>query len=213
MMAVRHKPLWGALREFIDANNVTSVIEAGCGAAALAQEVQFYTGIDMNASILADNEARFGGETRWIHDDWHNVNVGDMKADMFVAISLIEHCVSFEAFLDHLLAMPVKHAVVTFHKGLRERDMKMLKPWNRDGISGYWHDNYYCQAGLERWLANNVSGANWRIYNIAHSKAYKKKKCWDSVLVIDWTNIADLSMWESCNGVSEGAVCSHSRPQ
>jgi len=196
-MYSRHKLLWGALREFIRANGVSSLVEAGCGAAVLAGAVDTYVGIDMNASVLAENEANGGDDDWWIHDDWHAVDVHEFSTDMFLAASLIEHCESYEPFLTHVLKMPsLKYAVVTFHKGLRDIAVTRTKPWSRDGKSGQWFDNYYCQADVEQWLEDNISDADWYIYNLTHSVSYEgKKKWWDSVLVIDWTGVAQLEMW------------------
>ena len=195
-MTSRHRPFWQSLNAFIRSNNVSSIVEAGCGAAVLAEAVESYTGIDMNLGVLDDNNRMYGAGPRWIHSDWLSLDPTTLCADLFLAASLIEHCRSYEAFLGHVLQIPsLKYAIVTFHKGLRDKSIMRTKKWERDGKRGKWPDNYYCFADVHQWLLDNVSNAHWRIYTLEHSYDWSPKR-WDSVLVFDWTRNAQLDMWE-----------------
>ena len=189
-MLDRHCPFWSALHEFAYANGITSMIEAGCGAAQFCSAVDSYTGIDMNAKVLKDNE-RFYGTGEWINDDWLAMDVSRLQADLFVSASLIEHCESYEPFLRQVMIVQPKYAVVTFHKGLRDANIIS----RRHGF----YDNFYCRANVVRWLADNVYGT-WRIFTLPLSRAQRNR--WDSVLVIDWTGTAKLEMWEKRNVTS-----------
>jgi len=184
-MADRHLPFSAALTQFIVANKVKSIVEIGCGPANLSHLVDDYTGIDTNEEVLRDNALNYGHGT-WINDDWRNVSAP--RADLFVSSSVIEHCESFEAFLTWMLALSGPYIVVTFHKGLRGSARI-----RRDKTVPFF-DNYYRRADVERWLSRNVYG-QWNLYDLPLSRArFRNRK--DSVLVIDRTGKADLSMWE-----------------
>lgn len=186
-MLDRHRPFWSAIHEFVYANGVSSVIEAGCGAAQFCPSVKSYTGIDTNAKVLKDNE-RFYQTGAWINGDWLAMDVSRMQADLFLSSSLIEHCESFEPFLRQVTLLERKYAVVTFHKGLRARTTIDI----RHGF----YDNFYSRAEVQKWLEANVYG-KWRIFTLPLSRA--KSSRWDSVLVIDWVGDAKLEMWEKRN--------------
>lgn len=195
-MLDRHRPLWSALHEFVYANGIRSVIEAGCGVAALCTTVDSYTGIDINPQVLRDNEA-FYGTGDWIDDDWLAMDVSGRQADLFVSTSLIEHCESYEPFLRQVMSLSLKYAVVTFHKGLRDAETIRLQRTNHR-----FFDNFYCREHVERWLTENAAG-KWSIFMLPVSRTQRtRRKRWDSVLVIDWTGRAKLDMWEKRNVAS-----------
>lgn len=185
-MADRHLPFWGALVKFVSANKVSSMVELGCGVAHLSHFVDEYTGIDTNRAVLRDNKLHYGHGT-WINDDWRNVDASTIRADLFVSSSLIEHCEAFEPLLKWVVALPVLYSVVTFHKGLQE-----TANIRRDKIAPFF-DNHYARSDVEGWLSSNVAGA-WKLYDLPLSRRHMNRRR-DSVLVIDHTGNADLSMW------------------
>ena len=193
-MLDRHRPLWSALTEFVAANGIVSVIEAGCGVAELWHAVDAYTGIDINPKVLRDNEL-FYGKGDWRNDDWLAMDVNGLQADLFVSASLIEHCETYEPFLQKLVSMRLKYAVVTFHKGLRDKEVIRHQETDRR-----FFDNFYCRADVERWLTENVD-ARWEIFTLPLSARMRSRR-WDSVLVIDWTGTSNMGMWEKINVTS-----------
>ena len=194
-MLDRHRPLSASISEFICANRVRSVIEAGCGIGELSYSVDAYTGIDLNARILNENQ-QFCENGTWLNDDWLTMDLSSMRADMFVATSLIEHCESFETFLERVSRLYVKYAVITFHKGLRDTATIRMDRSNS------FFDNLYCQADVEKWLRENLK-ADWYIFRLPLSRSKRMRSVrWDSVLVIDWTKNARMEMWAKRNVAS-----------
>lgn len=189
-MLDRHRPLWSALHEFVYANGIKSMVEVGCGVGALCEAVDDYTGIDMNSQVLQDN-ASFYGKGEWIEADWMTLPVRSLEADLFLSASLIEHCESFEPFLKKMRDAETDYDIVTFHKGLRDKETILHQRTDRR-----FFDNFYSSADVERWLKDNVAG-DWRIYTLPMSRRIRAR--WDSVLVIDWTGEANLEMWEKRN--------------
>ena len=185
-MMDRHVPFGSALLQFVSANKVGSVVEIGCGVAHLSHFVDEYVGIDTNADVLRANDV-FYSCGRWINKDWRYVDPSNMRADLAVASSLIEHCESFEPLLEWMIALPSLYSVVTFHKGLRSSANI------RRDRTGPLFDNYYCRADLEAWLGSNVDWA-WHLYDLPLSRSRFLHRR-ESVLVIDRTGKADLSMW------------------
>jgi len=186
-MADRHLPFSAALMRFIVTNKVKSIVEIGCGPANLSHLVDDYTGIDTNEEVLRDNALNYGHGT-WINDDWRNVDATTLMVDLFVSSSVIEHCESFEPFLEWVNRLASPYSVVTFHKGLRNRARI-----RRDKLPPLF-DNHYCRADVQGWLSRNIYG-QWNLYDLPLSRArFRNRK--DSVLVIDRTGKADLSMWE-----------------
>jgi SAM-dependent methyltransferase len=202
-MLRRHRLTWAALREFIVANEVSSLIEVGCGAAYLAADVDRYTGIDVNQNVLEDNKRRYGDTPKWMCEDWHQIDVGTMDADLLLSMALIEHCESYEAFLEQVFRVrALKFAIITFHKGLGDVSEAHRKAWNRESRSGHWCDNYYCQSDVAAWLDAHLRNAVWKIYTIQHTHHQRpnERLWWDSVLCIDWTRNGNWTMWEAANG-------------
>jgi len=184
-MADRHLPFWGALVKFVSANKIASVIELGCGVAHLSHLVDQYTGIDTNGEVLRANESFYGHGT-WISSDWRNLDPKSLRADLFVASSVIEHCEAFEPLLKWVISLPVLYSVVTFHKGLQ--DSENIR---RDKVPPFF-DNFYCRADVERWMRN--VDCEWRLYDLPLSRTHLRRRR-DSVLVIYRNRKADLSMW------------------
>jgi hypothetical protein len=190
-MLDRHRPFWAAMHEFVYANRVKSIIEAGCGVAELCESVDSYTGIDMNSQVLEDNES-FYGKGCWLDENFLEMDFnGRCQAEMFLSASLIEHCESFEPFLEKVLSLQLEYAVITFHKGLRDKEK--IRHQRTDHR---FFDNFYCRADVVKWLTYNVT-EHWRIFTLPVSRQLKDR--WDSVLVIDWTGKANLEMWEKRN--------------
>ncbi len=189
-MIDRHLPLWAAMVEFAVINSIKSAVEIGCGIGTLCQSIDGYTGIDTNAAILRENQLFHRGRGTWINEDWRNLQPAGMRADLFVSSELIEHCESFEPMLEWVSTLPVKYAVVTFHKGLR----RVAKTQRTDSL---FFNNYYCRTDVDQWRSQNMTEANWQIYKLPLSRSREhRRRRWDSVLVIDRTREADLSMWE-----------------
>jgi hypothetical protein len=189
LMADQHRPLWAALHAFIYANQVQSLMEAGCGVADLSHAVEKYIGIDVNGEVLAENSQFYLPASEWIHDDWRNVDVSNQPVDMFLAAGTIERCDGYEEFLSHILDIPkLSYAIVTFHKGLRSE----ASP--RHGKPG-WFNNYLSESEVTRWLDAHVY-ADWGLYTLPHSRTVRwREKQWDTVLVMDWTWNARLEMF------------------
>jgi hypothetical protein len=154
-------------------------------------------GIDTNAQVLRDNESYYGKGT-WINDDWLAMKVSGLRADLFLSMCLIEHCESFQPFLRQMMTFrSLKYAVITFHKGLRDKEVIRL-----DRLNSFF-DNLYCRADVERWLNDNLWNGEWNIFTLPLSRSPRMRKSrWDSVLVIDWTGNAKLDMWEKRNVTS-----------
>jgi len=190
LMADQHRPLWAALHRFVYSNKVQTLMEAGCGVAELSHVVDEYVGIDVNVSVLKENEHFYSKRSVWINDDWRNVDVRSKPVDMFLAAGTIERCDSCETFLSHVLDIPrLKYAVVTFHKGLRHE----ASP--RTGREG-WFNNYISESEVTHWLESNVQ-THWWLCNLPHSRSPRwRSKQWDTVLVVDWTKQAQLDMWQ-----------------
>ncbi len=188
----RHRPFWTAMHEFVYANGIRSIVDAGCGVGELCESVEHYTGIDTNAQVLEDNSA-FYGKGVWCNADWMVMHPKNLQADLFLAASLIEHCESFELFLVNMLALRMKYAVVTFHKGLRDKER--IRHQRNDHR---FFDNFYSRYEVEKWLSLNVL-APWRIFTLPIARTPKMHDRFDSVLVIDWTGKANLEMWEKRN--------------
>ncbi len=149
-------------------------------------------GIDTNAQALKDNRLLYG-KGSWCNDDWMEMNYSLIETDLFLSASLIEHCESFEPFLEKMLSLRAKYAVVTFHKGLRDQEL-IRRQRNDDRF----FDNFYSRADVERWLSRNIL-APWRIFTLPIARTPKMRDRFDSVLVIDWTGKANLEMWEKRN--------------
>ncbi len=191
-MLDRHRPFWTAMHEFVYANGIKSIVDAGCGVGEMCESVESYTGIDTNVQVLEDNLS-FYGKGAWYKADWTEVNYAHIAPDLFLSASLIEHCKSFGPFLEKVLSLRRKYAVVTFHKGLR--DQEKIRRQRKDRR---FFDNSYSRADVERWLECNVSG-KWRIFTLPIARTPKMRDRRDSVLVIDWTGKANLEMWEKRN--------------
>ncbi len=191
-MLDRHRPFWSAMHEFVYANGIESMIDVGCGVGELCESVVSYTGIDTNAQVLEDNYELYGKGV-WCNVDWMEIPTDGLTVDLLLAASLIEHCESFENFLTMVLAVQLKYAVVTFHKGLRDKELI-----RRQRNDNRFFDNFYSRAEVERWLSRNV-WAPWRIFTLPIARTPKMRDRFDSILVIDWTGKANLEMWEKRN--------------
>jgi hypothetical protein len=186
-MLDRHRPFWAAMMEFVFVNKVRSVIEAGCGVGALSYSVDEYMGIDTNGEVLRDNEL-FYRRGVWVKSDWMDMDLRVLAADLFLSASLIQHCKSFETFMERVVVLPVSYAVVTFHKGLRDEEVIQV---DRKSV---FFDNLYSRADVEAWLASNLGSVRWSLFDIPVSRR-KRQHRMESVLVIDRTGTAQLDMW------------------
>lgn len=184
-MIDRQWPFWSALDEFVLANGIRSVVEVGCGIGQLCFRVDSYVGIDINRSVLSDNELFYRRGT-WLCGDW--LAMHGLAGELFLASAVIEHCESFQVFLEKALTLPHLYAVVTFSKGLREKELIQQHP------TGPFHENYYCRADVEAWLSGKLGTGRWRIYDFPLSRRARQARM-ESVLVIDRTGVCQLEMW------------------
>jgi len=186
-MIDRHWPFWLTLAEFILVNKPRSIVEIGCGLGPMCYLVDEYTGIDLNQTVLTNNEL-FYRRGKWIQGDW--LEMEGLEGELFLASSMIEHAETFQLFLEKALRVPFKYAVMTFHKGLREKEQLERHP------TGPFWENYYSRADVEAWLSSRFKfgSVRWVLYDFPFSRRRRQIQR-ESILVIDRTGVGQLDMF------------------
>lgn len=116
LMIDRNWPFWSAVNEFVLVNGIKSVVEVGCGIGQLCHWVDSYTGIDLNQTVLTNNDLFYRRGT-WICGDW--LEWDGLPAELFLAATVLEHMKSPETVLEKVLKMPGIYAVMTFPVRMR----------------------------------------------------------------------------------------------
>jgi len=151
-MQRRHPLIWNFVHNAIQAWQVKSVLEVGCGLVPKAKEwVPIYQGIDLNRATDA------------IHEDFSRMPESALKpwrnVDLFLACGVLEHIeAGYEAFLWQVKALQPRRAILTFFHGLH---------WDADSCEkdprGFYV-HVYNQTKLETFLSNH--GFNFEIQEL-----------------------------------------------
>ena len=127
-MYKRHYPLHSWLKEFIKEKGIESIFEIGGGTINAGNHyVKDYIAVDINENADA------------IHEDFKTIDVSQFKKrfDLVLSCSVIEHNYGYEEFLEQIVRLKPKYAVISFFNGLDRPESKII-PSKIDGKTVYW---------------------------------------------------------------------------
>ena len=169
-MRKRHPDVWHYLDRFIAARKIKSILEVGCGLVSpVCNMVDEYQAVDVNISTDA------------IHEDFTTMDVTQFegKYDLLFSSAVIEHCNGYEKFIEQVVKVKPKYAIITFFNGLHWEENLFMECIKEEETLGKFWWNRYCEKSLKDFLSK--LGLN---YDLTNYKAFHKR---DVILFIDFT--------------------------
>lgn len=122
-MLHRHPQLWEFIKSFIEENKIKSVLEIGGGYAWIPKYgIKDYVSIDINEKVQALNQKRYP-QFEFVVEDFADTFplVYRDRFDAIFAIGVIEHTPRWKEFLQNIVDIRPKYAIVTFFNGLNNK--------------------------------------------------------------------------------------------
>jgi len=112
-MYKRHPSIWKFVNSFIKDENITSVLDVGCGMHQLYQFSGDWAGIDVNPKIQKD---------KIIKADFLKYSF-DRKFDMVLIMGVVEHylCEHLKQFIEKSLEVNPKYVLIGLFGGIKEK--------------------------------------------------------------------------------------------
>ena len=141
LMIRRHRELWIWVEDFVASKKIKSIFEVGCGLVKKIKDlVSVYQAVDINRKTDA------------IHDDFTKMDVSPYagKFDLLLALGVVEHCDGYKDFLEQVIKLKPKDAIISFFWGLNREYDRTMRSGTKDTFY-FWY-NKYSQVGVEKEL-------------------------------------------------------------
>lgn len=110
------QPYMELIQQFIDQNEITSVVDFGCGDWVLSREINWhgaiYIGVDVVKHVVEKNQKQFSNaSTFFVHADGLNISLP--KADLLICKDVLQHLSNEDVLLFLSQIHKFKHCIIT----------------------------------------------------------------------------------------------------